>query len=128
MTAARRDSQLNDIRTSLPGISVHVLGPSRDPEQLKRLDPPTSAHWLVMQQTLDAEPASDSIDSPTAPLFEETYSVTSDQVSHEIGTELASTLATLNLQALIDEPSELLAAASILERSVNNTSIFSFLT
>ena len=117
-------SQLNDIRTPLPGASVHVLGPSRDPDQLKRMDPPTSARWLAMQQALDAEPASDSVDRPAAPLFDETYSVTSDQVSHEIGTELASTLATLNLQALIDEAGELLAAASILERSVNNTSIF----
>ena len=113
---------LNVIRTSLPDVKVHVLGPSRDPDQLKRMNPPKSARWLAMQQALDAESAGDQ--TPAKPLFDEIYSVTPDEVSHEIGIELVSTLATLNLPALVEDASELLAAASILERSVNNTSIF----
>lgn len=121
-----RIAELNVIRTSLPGVNVHVLGPSRDPDQLKRMNPPASARWLVMQQALDGEPPSDSAGSqtPVKPLFDEIYSVTPDEVSHDIGIELVSTLATLNLLALLDDASELLAAASVLERSVNNTSIF----
>ena len=119
-------AQLNVIRTSVPGVNVHVLGPSRDPDQLKRMNPPASARWLAMQQALDAEPASDSPgdQTPAKPLFDGIYSVTPDEVSRDIGIELVSTLATLNLTTLLDDASELLAAASILERSVNNTSVF----
>jgi beta-lactamase superfamily II metal-dependent hydrolase len=117
---------LNHIRTSLPDVNVHVLGPSRDPDQLKRMNPPTSARWLAMQQALETAPGSDSAGSqpPVVPLFDESFSVTPDQVSHEIGIELVSTLDTLDLPALLDDAGEFLAAASILERSVNNTSIF----
>lgn len=119
-------AQLNVIRTPLPDVTIHVLGPSRDPDQLKLMNPPTSARWLAIQQALDAEPAGDSAggQTSTAPLFAGIYSVTPDEVSHDIGIELLSTLATLNLAALLDDASELLAAASILERSVNNTSIY----
>ena len=119
-------AQLNVIRTSVPGVNVHVLGPSRNPDQLKRMNPPASARWLAMQQALDAEPASDSAgdQTPATPLFDGIYGVTPDEVSRDIGIELVSTLATLNLTTLLDDASELLAAASILERSVNNTSVF----
>lgn len=117
---------LNVIRTSLPDVNVHVLGPSRDPDQLKRMNPPTSARWLAMQQSLDAESAGESQGdlAQAKPIFDEIYYVTPDEVSHDIGIELVSTLATLRLETLADDASELLAAASILERSVNNTSIF----
>ena len=33
----------------LPGVQVHVIGPSRDPAHLKRMDPPLSAGWLTAQ-------------------------------------------------------------------------------
>jgi hypothetical protein len=32
--------------TPLPGVTAHVLGPSRDQARLKRMDPPKSAGWL----------------------------------------------------------------------------------
>ena len=117
---------LNVIQTPLPGVKVHVLGPSRDPDRLKRMEPPASARWLAMQQALDAEPASGSAgdQTPAKPLFDEIYSVTPDEVDYEVGIELKSTLETLNLQTFLNDASEILAAASILERSVNNTSIF----
>jgi len=119
-------AQLNVIRTAVPGVNVHVLGPSRSPDQLKRMNPPASARWLAMQQALDAGPATDSAGGqrPATPLFDGIYGVTPDEVSHDVGIELVSTLATLNLTTLLDDASELLAAASILERSVNNTSVF----
>ncbi|QCB97931.1 hypothetical protein E5206_14245 [Arthrobacter sp. PAMC25564] len=121
-----RVGELNIIRTSLPNATVHVLGPSRDPDQLKLMNPPASARWLAMQQALDAESESDFAvgQAPAKPLFDEIYSVTPDEIAGNIGIELVSTLATLNLPALLDDASELLAAASILERSVNNTSIY----
>ncbi|MCB5292360.1 MBL fold metallo-hydrolase [Arthrobacter sp. SO3] len=121
-----RLAELNIIRTSLPDVTVHVLGPSRDPDQLKLMNPPASARWLAMQQALDAGPATETADdqTPAKPIFDEIYSVTPEEVSHDIGIELLSSLGTLNLPALLDDSSELLAAASILERSVNNTSIY----
>jgi beta-lactamase superfamily II metal-dependent hydrolase len=115
-------AQLNVIRTSIPDASVHVLGPSRDPDQLRRMNPPTSARWLAMQQALDAESAGGR--TAAKPLFDEIYGVTPDEVGQEISKDLLRTLATLNLPALLDDTNELLAAASLLERSVNNTSIF----
>lgn len=115
-----RIAELNVIRTSLPGVNVHVLGPSRDPDQLKRMNPPASAQWLAMQHALEEETSHE----PPGPLFDDIYSVTPDEVNQHIGIDLVSTLPSLNLGTLNDAATELLAAASILERSVNNTSIF----
>ncbi|WP_427135258.1 MBL fold metallo-hydrolase [Pseudarthrobacter sp. S9] len=116
---------LNDIRTSIPGVTVHVLGPSRDPDQLKRMNPPKSARWLAIQQAADAESSGETPGGqpPAEPLFDEMYSVTPDEVNDYIS-EPAKTLKPLKLPTLLDDASEILAAASILERSVNNTSIF----
>jgi hypothetical protein len=121
-----RFAQLNVIPTTLSNVKVHVLGPARDPEKLKRMDPPKSARWLAMQQALDAGTANEFADGQRAldPLFDKIYSVTPGEVSDYVGTELARTLATLRLSTLVDDVSEILSAASILERSVNNTSIF----
>ncbi|AXJ10967.1 hypothetical protein [Arthrobacter sp. PM3] len=117
---------LNVIRTPLPGVTVHVLGPSRDPGQLARMNPPQSARWLALQEALaagpDGGPASGP--APVGPLFDEIYSVSPDEAGQVIGIELLSTLASLDLGTLADDAVEILAAASILERSVNNTSIF----
>jgi beta-lactamase superfamily II metal-dependent hydrolase len=117
---------LNVIPTSLPKVNVHVLGPSRDPDQLKRMNPPRSTRWIAIQKALDDQ--SDVETNLAEPIFEEEYCITDAEVERAedkpIGIELVSTLADLKLSTLVDDSSELLAAASVLERSVNNTSLF----
>lgn len=122
-----KHAQLNVIRTSLPRVNVHVLGPSRDPERLKQLSPPKSVRWLAMQEAFETESVAESGGAQKKaqlPIFDEIYTVPPSEARRDIGIELFSSLDTLNLESLVDDVSELLAAASILERSVNNTSIF----
>jgi beta-lactamase superfamily II metal-dependent hydrolase len=103
----------NSLATTLERVTVHVLGPSRDPAQLKRMDPPAGAGWL----RLDA-PLTDA-GSPTTALFNDAFTI-----PHElVPTELEEARSTLRLGSL-DNDEGLLAAASVLERSVNNTSLF----
>jgi len=118
--------EFNAIPTSIPDVTVHILGPSRDPDQLKLMNPPMSARWLAIQQALEDESANESAGGQALgkPLFNNIYGVTEDEADNEIGIELVSTLPTLKLLALTDDADEILAAASILERSVNNTSIY----
>jgi beta-lactamase superfamily II metal-dependent hydrolase len=95
-------------------VTAHVLGPSRDPADLKLMDPPAGVGWL--QLSLD-EAADDG--SPY-PLFNSTYEL-GDRA--RLPAELEQAAEDLRLHKLGDDIG-LLSAASILERAVNNTSLF----
>ncbi len=95
-----------------PGISVHVLGPSRDPEQLKRMDPPANAGWLQLAADADAYL---EIDELFPPIF------LADEASLPPGLEQAR--HSLQLHKLTNDAG-LLQAAAILDHAVNNTSVF----
>lgn len=118
-----RDPAAAVIATGIPGATVHILGPSRDPSQLKRMNPPTAARWLALQSAFadengDAEPA------VPPPLFDERYVVDADDAASTIHPDLLRAWASLKLDQNISDADEVLAAASVLERSVNNTSVF----
>ena len=106
----------NDIATPVPGAIVHVFGPSRDPDQLKRMDPPVSAGWLPL------DPDGTTVALDAGPIFNERrFAMGADELTAH--PELtASHRALANLHGLND--AGLLAAASVLEQSVNNTSVF----
>ena len=62
----------NTVATAHPAVIAHVLGPSRDPATLKRMDPPTSARWLSLD-----DPALDAVPAAGRPLlFNDVYAVT----------------------------------------------------
>lgn len=98
-----------------PDIVVHVLGPSRDPDDIKRMDPPAGDGWHDFG--VSEPPASD--DGRLTPLFMAKYEAPPEQAPRS----LRDALTTLRLDQLTNDDG-LLAAASILERSVNNTSLF----
>lgn len=102
----------NAIALPVTGATVHVLGPSRDPARLKLMDPPASVAWL----RLDAED-DDSGRPARGPLFGAEYVVPDPR---RLPPDLLR--ARSGLRLTIDR--QLLAASSILERAVNNTSLF----
>jgi Metallo-beta-lactamase superfamily len=61
------DEARNKIKIGIDGVTIHALGPSRDPKELKVMDPPASVGWL--QLNLD-EPIDGSIAASPYPLFE----------------------------------------------------------
>ncbi len=97
------------------GIVAHVLGPSRDPGMLKQMEPPSRAGWLQLNLDDDAVPNV----RDRRPLFASQYTVPAE----DIPDDLRATRKALALSATNDG-TDLLAAASVLERSVNNTSLF----
>jgi beta-lactamase superfamily II metal-dependent hydrolase len=106
----------NTVTAAGGAVVAHVLGPSRDPEDLKLMDPPKSAGWLRLD--LD-DPATDD-DLSGVPLFDRDYAVADRKRLPKV---LRDAKRSLKLAAVSNDAG-LLAAASILERSVNNTSLF----
>jgi len=108
----------NVIATPFDGVVVHVLGPSRDPERIKRMNPPKSVQWL---EEADGESAADT---DREDLFDAVYRVPAGEVEARVPAELFKSRNAMRLNGLAYDQAGLLAAASVLERSVNNTSVF----
>jgi beta-lactamase superfamily II metal-dependent hydrolase len=106
--------EANVIDVGVDDVTVHVLGPSRDADDLKLMDPPTSAGWLQL------EAAEDDTDGTLFPLFNAGYVVDDPGRLPE---SLRVARDSLHLEKVSNDAG-LLTAASILERSVNNTSVF----
>lgn len=109
-----KNADENAVATSHPDVVAHVLGPSRDAKDLKRMDPPTSARWLA----LDGSGAGAVRDG--RPLFAPAFVDTgrsADPTPADV-----RLLDRLDLDRLGED--ELLLAASVLENAVNNTSVF----
>ncbi len=107
----------NTIDIDKCGVVAHILGPPRDPQMIKKMHPPKSAGWLTLN--LDDDSDSASIGKDFA-LFNRGFVIGDSDM---VPTALAGAKTTLKLDALTNDVG-LLAAASILERSVNNTSLF----
>ncbi len=104
----------NEIDVGVDDMIVHVLGPSRNAEDLSMMDPPKSAGWLQL------EGADDVTARALLPLFNAGY-VVSDP--GRLPEALRGAQASLHLERVTNDAG-LLSAAAILERSVNNTSVF----
>jgi beta-lactamase superfamily II metal-dependent hydrolase len=132
------DQSKNTIRFDKCGVVAHILGPPRDAAMLKKMDPPKNAGWLTLNldDVVDADVHDDqSDDTPskeqapkateqdkpedTMRLFNKAFVVADTQVPRE----LRDAQRKLNLDGLSNDVG-LLAAASVLEQSVNNTSLF----
>lgn len=126
------DPTENTIPIGRCGITAHILGPSRDEAMLKKMRPPKNAGWLTLDATVDV----DASRAPDArPLFDPVYSVPDAQF-HEAelrklsGDEqrvlrpLREARDTMKLHSVRNVDGDLFAAAAILERAVNNTSLF----
>ncbi|MGH3331639.1 MAG: hypothetical protein ACRDPJ_10105 [Nocardioidaceae bacterium] len=107
----------NEITVGIDDVAVHVLGPSRDPDDLKDMDPPKSAGWLELNLQVSLD---DDTGTTLFPLFNSAYVVDDDS---NVPEALRKAQEALNLQNVTNDAG-LLSAASILERAVNNTSLF----
>jgi beta-lactamase superfamily II metal-dependent hydrolase len=112
------DAGKNLIPTPVAGVQVHVLGPPREATLLKRMDPPTAVRWLADADGEGLE-SSDRED-----LFDAMYRVPDDEVETRVPADLVKTRNSLRLNSLAFDEEALLAAASVIEQSVNNTSVF----
>jgi len=112
-----RDPAKNTIPTTVPGVTAHILGPSRDPSEVKKMRPPKSVAWL--KAAADERPTN----ADTRPLFDHIHAVPRAEVDDAVPERLRLTAAALKLDEL-SNAEELLAAAAILENSVNNTSVY----
>jgi beta-lactamase superfamily II metal-dependent hydrolase len=135
------DKSNNTIRFDKCGVVAHILGPPRDAAMLKKMDPPKNAGWLTLNlddvvdaQVDDDEDEQDTVatngkattpsdgDKPESDwrLFNKSFVLT--DLTH-VPAELVDAKRKLRLHALGNDIG-LLAAASVLEQSVNNTSLF----
>jgi beta-lactamase superfamily II metal-dependent hydrolase len=111
------DATKNVIPTTINGVAAHILGPSRNPAEVKRMNPPKSVRWLQLVE--EERPA----DADVIPLFDPAFAVADANVLTDISDDARATVDKLELHS-IGAAEELLAAASILENSVNNTSVY----
>jgi beta-lactamase superfamily II metal-dependent hydrolase len=136
------DESMNTIRFDKCGVVAHILGPPRDPTMLKKMDPPKNAGWLTLNldDVVDAQDDDDDDDDeatvatngkrpkPTeknqaeddSRLFNKVFVLTD---LTQVPRELDDAKRKLRLHALSNDMG-LMAAASVLEQSVNNTSLF----
>ena len=107
-----KNSEDNRIEVEELGIVAHILAPSRDPAMIKKMLPPASAGWFALAD-------GDTGQEPTdAALFDDSF------VLESPGDELAATVQQRRLDRVTLDDGALLAAASLLDRSINNTSLF----
>jgi beta-lactamase superfamily II metal-dependent hydrolase len=110
------DRQQNRIDVGRCGVVAHVLGPPREGAMLKQMRPPGRAGWLMLNLDDDVHSTDDVY---VWPLFNSEYTVNDDDVPEY----QEKTRRELRLNQVSNDVG-LLTAASILERSVNNTSLF----
>jgi beta-lactamase superfamily II metal-dependent hydrolase len=95
---------------ALPGVRIHVLGPSRDPEVIRDMDPPKGESYLRLQSQF---PAKDGEKFPTP--FSDEFKV--DDQYHEFFQE--SDKGHIEAASKLDD----LAVAVTLDKAVNGTSL-----
>jgi beta-lactamase superfamily II metal-dependent hydrolase len=100
--------------TPLPGVTVTILGPSRDPDELRRMDPPSSAGWQRLALSPDTE---------LPPSVEELFSRGFAVRERDVPDALRAARDSLELGDVSNDAG-LLGAAALLDRVVNNTSLF----
>ncbi|BDZ54128.1 ComEC/Rec2 family competence protein [Agromyces marinus] len=113
-----RRAERNRIELGTGDAVVHVLGPSRDPAFLKRMDPPPAVRWL-RDAADEQDPGDERRD-----LFDPMYAVARDETRERVPVQLIRSRDAMRLGRLALDEEALLRAASVLERSVNNTSLF----
>jgi beta-lactamase superfamily II metal-dependent hydrolase len=109
-----KDQDKNTIDVGRLGIVAHILGPSRDPDMIRKMYVPKKVRWLNLDE-IDDDRADDD-----RPLFHPKYIVDNGSFSRD----MVSAKNSMRLGNLVDETGSLLAAASLLESATNNTSLF----
>jgi beta-lactamase superfamily II metal-dependent hydrolase len=110
----------NTIKADKCGAVAHILGPPRNPQMLKKMDPPKGAGWLTLNLDDAVDPDAGDNEEEVWPLFNRTFVV---EAHDQVPEPLQAAKKRLRLESLSNDIG-LLAAAAILEQSVNNTSLF----
>jgi hypothetical protein len=97
----------------LPGVTVHAVGPSHDPDIISLLKPPKGEYYELVAGTAGAE-------RPTTPLFRTEYTITQPELEQRYRHLYeGAALAELRQRATVDTG----MAAQRLEDMVNGTSL-----
>jgi len=114
---------------SCPGLTVHVLGPSRDPQVIREMDPPAGQSYLrYMEEAAPTEPTSETLLESTQAArlathrpFQRTFTLTADSyLKHWPHLALDDDIKDAAAGIMRDDD---LAAAVSLDKAVNNTSL-----
>lgn len=101
----------------LPGVTVHVLGPSRDPEIIRDLDPPAGQSYLRMAEMRDGSQASQQ--RP----FSEDWVVAKDDYK-SVYSELAQSLPESDRDKVRNQSVDLDEVLAVtLDKALNGTSL-----
>jgi len=101
----------------LPGVTIHVLGPSRDPEIIRDLDPPAGQSYLKLMET-----GEDTLDGSPRP-FSEDWAIEPGEYASAYP-ELDLDLPPSDRQAVRNEGVGLDAqVAAVLDKALNGTSL-----
>jgi beta-lactamase superfamily II metal-dependent hydrolase len=95
---------------ALPGVRIHVMGPSRDREVIRDMDPPTGKSFLRMHGT--GNPQDESVPAPFSPEFRQDSYTGS-------GTIVGDDLELIQRAGSLSD----LAVAVALDKAVNGTSL-----
>lgn len=102
----------------LPGVEIYVLGPSRDPEVMREMDPPGGESLLRAWSMTSRQP--DDRPSP----FGDVYALTREQYETEIGGPLGDDFPVASEGHLSEESGEsAVELLARLEEAVNATSL-----
>jgi beta-lactamase superfamily II metal-dependent hydrolase len=112
------DAAKNVIEIGIEGVRAHILGPSRDPEQLKKMEPPSGVAWLALADDRRAQIEAGS------EIFANAYRVPDDAIASNVSKTLLDARDSSDLTTVDDDIDELLTASAVLEDAVNNTSVF----
>jgi len=101
----------------LPGVTIHVLGPSRDPEIIRELDPPAGQSYLKLMET-----GQDSSTGSPRP-FGEGWEVSTAEYALK-HSELANELPLADQEVVHNAGGGLhTAVATVLDKALNGTSL-----
>jgi beta-lactamase superfamily II metal-dependent hydrolase len=135
------DVSKNTIRFDKCGVVASILGPPRNPAMLKKMDPPKNAGWLtlnlddVVDAQVDDDEDEDDVVATNGKARQTTENVKPEKPwalfnpafvptdLTQVPPDLLEAKRKLRLHTLTNDMG-LLAAASVLEQSVNNTSLF----
>lgn len=102
----------------IPGMDgkIHVLGPSRSPEAIRKMNPPKSAGWFQLDSdaTISAE-----YPMPEKHVFDTRFNVS----TRNMPAHLRKGMSNMKQNNMFGGNDSVLQASTLLERSVNNTSI-----
>ena len=113
----KRRSDQTFLTDVLPGVTIHAMGPSRDPEVVRDMDPPKGGAFELRRAAASASSGA----GPGTSLFAAGFELTGDERSAQLDAFKLTPRAMRELEKVADE--DPFAVAVQLDKAVNGTSL-----